>query len=58
LFAYGKKYNVSNVVLIYPLWQGFNKEFDFLLDEELMLLVKPFDLTKETHEDFLSFLDE
>jgi 5-methylcytosine-specific restriction enzyme subunit McrC len=45
LFAYGKKYNVNKVVLIYPKWQRFNDSFDFKLGDDLLLEIKPFDLT-------------
>jgi len=47
MFAYGKKYDVPNVVLVYPLWQKFDEEFSFQFDDRLSLKVKPFDLTKE-----------
>ncbi len=57
LFAYGKKYDVAEVVLIYPLWHRFNKEFNFQFDNKLLLRVKPFDLAKEMQPNFLSFLD-
>jgi hypothetical protein len=40
-----KKYNAKKVVLIYPKWQKFNDSFDFQLGDDLLLKVKPFDLT-------------
>ena len=44
LFAYGKKYKVAKVVLIYPQWTQFENEFAFQIDENLDLCVKPFAL--------------
>lgn len=45
LFAYGKKYNVKTVALIYPKWSGFDSAMTFKFDEELTLLVIPFELS-------------
>jgi 5-methylcytosine-specific restriction enzyme subunit McrC len=42
LFAYGKKYNVKKVVLIYPQWRKFQNSFNFKFDDELSLKVCPF----------------
>lgn len=44
LFAYGKKYNVEKVVLIYPKWKNFITDFSFTLDENLQLNVINFDI--------------
>lgn len=44
LFAYGKKYAVKKVVLIYPKWQKFEKGFGYKLDTDLRLKIKPFDV--------------
>ncbi|SMN02004.1 hypothetical protein SPONL_362 [uncultured Candidatus Thioglobus sp.] len=45
LFAYGKKYNVKMVALIYPEHSGFDKLMTFKFDEGLSLLVIPFELS-------------
>lgn len=45
LFAYGKKYNLKTVVLVYPKWSRFNEPMKFEFDKELSLLVTPFTLT-------------
>lgn len=42
LFAYGKKYDVKEVVLIYPKWDKFNTSFSYQLDDGLTLKVAPF----------------
>jgi 5-methylcytosine-specific restriction enzyme subunit McrC len=48
LFAYGKKYQVNKVVLIYPKWDNFNDSFNFKLDDDdLTLEVCPFELGSE-----------
>jgi len=57
LFAYGKKYDVPIVVLVYPLWQKFDEEFSFQFDDRLSLKVKPFDLIKEKLLGDLPFLE-
>ncbi|WP_138146099.1 McrC family protein [Bathymodiolus heckerae thiotrophic gill symbiont] len=44
LFAYGKKYNIKKVVLIYPKWDKFSKSFSYRLEDELMLKIDPFDV--------------
>lgn len=44
LFAYGKKYAVDKVVLIYPQWDKFECEFKFKFDDDLSLAVVPFPL--------------
>jgi 5-methylcytosine-specific restriction enzyme subunit McrC len=44
LFAYGKKYKVNKVVLIYPQWTKFKTSFNFKLEDNLMLKVCPFKL--------------
>jgi 5-methylcytosine-specific restriction enzyme subunit McrC len=44
LFAYGKKYSVKKLVLIYPKWDNFNEDFSFNLDDDLCLNIKPFNL--------------
>jgi 5-methylcytosine-specific restriction enzyme subunit McrC len=44
LFAYGKKYDVKEVVLIYPQWGKFNTSFSYQLDDGLTLKVAPFDI--------------
>jgi 5-methylcytosine-specific restriction enzyme subunit McrC len=46
LFAYGKKYGVKNVVLIYPEWKNFKEELSFKFDEYLTLTVLPFSLAE------------
>lgn len=47
LFAYGKKYNVKMVALIYPEHSGFDKLMTFKFDEGLSLLVIPFKLSTD-----------
>ena len=42
LFAYGKKYGVQKVFLIYPKWGKFDQSFSFEFDESLQLGVVPF----------------
>lgn len=44
LFAYGKKYDVRKVVLIYPQWANFKNKFLFTIDDDLELCVKSFAL--------------
>ena len=46
LFAYGKKYKVNKVVLIYPQWKNFNKKISFSFDDNLSLDVAPFPLNE------------
>jgi 5-methylcytosine-specific restriction enzyme subunit McrC len=52
LFAYGKKYDVRKVVLIYPQWANFKKEFSFKIDADLELCVKPFALDSDKMTNF------
>jgi len=52
LFAYGKKYGVKKVVLIYPQWVNFKKEFSFKIDGDLDLCVKSFALDDDKMTDF------
>ncbi len=47
LFAYGKKYDVQKLALIYPQWSGFKKSFKFEFDENLHLRIVPFSLDNE-----------
>ena len=47
LFAYGKKYGVAKVVLIYPQWQNFNQSFWFDFEDNLQLCVTPFNLEND-----------
>lgn len=44
LYAYGKKYGVKKVMLIYPKWSKFNSSLNFKLDENLELKVCSFEL--------------
>lgn len=48
LFAYGKKYGVSKVVLIYPQWENFKEQISFRFDDELSLDVAPFSLDENS----------
>ena len=48
LFAYGKKYSVEKVVLIYPRWNGFKTDFGFKLDDNLCLNIVNFNLENNT----------
>ena len=52
LFAYGKKYNVEKVVLIYPKWKEFNTSFSYELDESLILEVVSFDIEQSFNPAF------
>ncbi len=52
LFTYGKKYEVEKLVLIYPQWRQFTKEFNFKFDESLNLGVVPFALNDDKMRDF------
>ncbi|SMN00697.1 McrBC 5-methylcytosine restriction system component [uncultured Candidatus Thioglobus sp.] len=45
LFAYGKKYKVDEVVLIYPKWEKFDKDFSYKLEDDLMLKIESFDIS-------------
>ncbi|SFV57538.1 McrBC 5-methylcytosine restriction system component [hydrothermal vent metagenome] len=56
LFAYGKKYKVSKVVLIYPQWEKFKTSFSFKLDNNLMLKVCAFNMKiKQQHDNLCHF---
>lgn len=46
LFAYGKKYGVRKVALIYPRSEGLREPAWFTLDDDLRLVCFPFDVTK------------
>lgn len=46
LFAYGKKYGVPRVALIYPRSEGLRKPVWYILDNDLRLVCFPFDVTK------------
>ncbi|SGZ97466.1 McrBC 5-methylcytosine restriction system component [Bathymodiolus thermophilus thioautotrophic gill symbiont] len=52
LFAYGKKYGVSKVFLIYPQWRKFSQPFWFNFDETLQLGVVPFPIDDDKITDF------
>lgn len=56
LFAYGKKYKVNEVCLIYPQWEGFKTPFQFKFEGNLTLGVIPFDLERKETEFFPPFL--
>ncbi|WXU00143.1 MAG: hypothetical protein Ctma_0854 [Catillopecten margaritatus gill symbiont] len=56
LFAYGKKYDVPKVILIYPQWAKFENEFSFKLDEGLDLCVKPFALDNDKMTNFKALI--
>ncbi|MBO0934728.1 McrC family protein [Fibrella aquatilis] len=59
LYAYGKKYNATQVVLIYPAHVGFTKPLRvFGYDDTMHLHVVPFDLTQPLHEEVTKVLDE
>lgn len=44
LYAYGKKYTVEKVILIYPKWSKFNSSFNFKIDDKLELKICCFEL--------------
>lgn len=46
LFAYGKKYRVPEVALVYPRTEKFRIPVRYRLDNELRLVCFPFDVTK------------
>ena len=46
LFAYGKKYDCKQVVLVYPKTEQFQEMLRYKFDEELSLSCFPFDVTK------------
>jgi 5-methylcytosine-specific restriction enzyme subunit McrC len=50
LFAYGKKYKVKRVILIYPSWSKFNKKLFYKFDDNLSLAVIPFPLNPAPHK--------
>ena len=52
LFAYGKKYGVSKVFLIYPQWRKFSQPFGFKFDKTLQLGVVPFPIDDDKITDF------
>ncbi len=52
IFAYGKKYEVNKLALIYPKWQKFDKDFNYILDNDLELFILPFDLEDEQKSAF------
>ncbi|SHE22333.1 McrBC 5-methylcytosine restriction system component [Bathymodiolus brooksi thiotrophic gill symbiont] len=52
LFAYGKKYGVQKVFLIYPKWGKFDQSFSFEFDESLQLGVVPFSIDDDKITDF------
>ncbi len=56
LFAYGKKYGVKKVVLIYPQHDNFKEEFAFKFDDDLCLGVQPFELNNDKIDNFESCL--
>ena len=60
LFAYGKKYGVPRVALIYPRSEGLRQPAWYTLDNDLRLVCFPFDVTKpkESVGELLSCLRE
>jgi 5-methylcytosine-specific restriction enzyme subunit McrC len=52
IFAYGKKYKVKNVALIYPKWDKFREDFGFELDEDLHLCIRSFALDDDKMDVF------
>ncbi len=58
LFAYGKKYNVQKLALIYPQWSGFESDFEFEFDEDLHLRIVPFRLDNEVKMIDFEFLKD
>ena len=46
LFAYGKKYRVPTVALVYPRSEKFRAPVRYTLDDDLRLVCFPFDVTK------------
>jgi len=57
LFAYGKKYQLANVILVYPSWPKFRDEFRFKFDDKLTLTISPFDLKAGKLQSELHFLE-
>ena len=61
LFAYGKKYDATDLILIYPAHDQFRQPLDlFGYDADLRLRVVPFDLDKPLDEEvaaLLAYLD-
>lgn len=45
LFAYGKKYGISNLMLIYPMCENFQKPLLFKYEENLRMSCCPWDFT-------------
>lgn len=59
LYAYGKKYNATQLVLIYPAHNGFRIPLHvFGYDESMRLHVVPFDLDKPLNEEVAKVLGE
>ena len=59
LYAYGKKYNATQLVLIYPAHEGFRSPLRvFGYDESMRLHVVPFDLDKPLNEEVEKVLGE
>lgn len=58
LFAYGKKYGVPEVALIYPQSEAFSKPVRYGFDKDLSLVCFPFDVEapEKSVKDLLSFL--
>ena len=48
LFAYGKRYGVTRVILIYPRWSKFNKRLFYRFDDNLSLVAIPFSLDTDS----------
>ena len=60
LFAYGKKYKVPRVALIYPTSEGFRCSAWYRFDKKLSLVCFPFDVTrpKESVRKLVSLLEQ
>lgn len=56
LFAYGKKYGVAEVGLIYPQWEKFTQSFSFQLDNNLQLNIMPFSMQSSEDNNFQKFI--
>ncbi|MBO0937369.1 restriction endonuclease [Fibrella sp. HMF5335] len=59
LYAYGKKYDATQLVLIYPAHAGFTKPLRvFGYDDDMRLHVVPFNLDKPLADEVATVLDE